>query len=111
MLFSKRDLEGYVRIDHRDGPGLSVDHRFAAGLPLNMPVGQGMLLEAPTLTCSHCQTVVIINPDRARERAYCSYCDHYICDGCGAAMRAPGYVHRSFKQIADEFRARAARGA
>lgn len=110
MVFSKRELEGYVKIDHRDSPGFSCEQLGAAGLPGNMPIGRGMVLEAPTLTCSHCQAVVVINPNRSRERGYCSNCDHYVCDSCGAAMKAPGYVHRSFKQIADAFREAAIKG-
>ena len=111
MPFSERELEGYVLIDHRESPGFTPEQRVAAGLPANMPIGRGMVLEAPTKYCAHCQATVIINPDRKRERAHCSKCDHYVCDGCGAAMQAPGYVHKSFKQVIDEFRERAAKGA
>jgi uncharacterized paraquat-inducible protein A len=46
-------------------------------------VSGGGLLEAPTLTCSHCNCVVILNPQRRRERGYCARCDHYICDKAG----------------------------
>jgi len=103
MVFSKRELEGYVKIDHRNSPGLSPAERLAAGLPVAMPIGAGEMLEAPTFTCSHCQKIVVINPNRQSERAYCSKCDHYVCNGCGAVMKAPGYVHRSWRQLIDEF--------
>jgi len=53
-----------------------------AGLPTG--AGQG-LFEAPTLGCAHCGTIVILNPARQRERAYCPKCDRYMCDNCGAA--------------------------
>lgn len=38
--------------------------------------------EIPTLTCYHCGCVVVLNPQRTRERAWCWNCDHYICDTC-----------------------------
>ena len=50
----------------------------------------GGMQECATLTCSHCQTILIVNPLRTRERAYCSSCDHYLCDACGAARAAGG---------------------
>jgi hypothetical protein len=102
-MFSKREQEGYLKIDHADSPGFAPADLAAAGLAPNMPVGRGMTLEAPTLTCSHCQAIVVINPNRQRERAWCRQCDHYVCDGCGAAMVAPGYVHVPFKQVIDDF--------
>ena len=90
-MFSKRELEGYVMIDHRESPGL--DH------PL---LGKGTLFQAPTYNCSHCQRLVIINPKRNRERANCTKCDHIICDECGTNMRLTG-ICRPFKQIVDEW--------
>lgn len=100
---TKRDLEGYLKIDHRDSPGLAIGDLVAAGLPGSMPIGAGKVLEAPTLTCAHCQTIVVINPNRQRERAWCRQCDHYVCDSCGGAMVAPGYVHVPFKKVIDDF--------
>jgi hypothetical protein len=81
-MFSKRSLEGYFMRDHR-----------AAG---------GALVETGIVTCSHCQTGVIVNPDRTRIRAYCRKCDHYICDGCEAIRIASGGECKTFKQIMDE---------
>lgn len=46
--------------------------------------------EAPTFGCSHCQAVVVMNPLRNRERAYCTGCDRYLCDNCGAARAKTG---------------------
>ena len=39
-----------------------------------------------TLTCAHCNTVVLLNPSRTRERGHCNRCRSYICDrpGCRA---------------------------
>jgi hypothetical protein len=64
---SKRSREGYLQIDNR--------------------LSGGQNLELPVITCSHCHTQVILNPDRSRAREYCAKCDHYICDGCAAARR------------------------
>ena len=76
---SKRRHEGYLLIDHRGSPGISVDEARKAGLPVPAcPAGQ--LYESATITCTHCNMVVILNPQRTRERGYCAKCDHYICD-------------------------------
>lgn len=91
MSFSQRELEGYVRIDHRDSPGL--------GLPFR---GGGQLFEAPTFTCTHCQAVVVINPSRTRERARCYSCDHDICDGCGTKYKLTG-VCLPYKKIQEDY--------
>ena len=51
----------------------------------NRPSG-GQLLEFNTLTCAHCNTVVVLNPERKRRREWCHKCNAYICDsvGCNA---------------------------
>lgn len=92
-MFSKREREGYVLIDHTDSPG--IDH--ASGL-----LGGGKRFEAATNTCSHCQAVVVMNPDRLRQRGHCYNCDHYICDGCAVAMTQTGFC-ASFDRFADEY--------
>ena len=97
-MFSKRELEGYIRIDHRDSPGLA--H------PL---LGKKSLFEAPTFSCPYCQRIVIINPKRNRERAYCRSLDRLICDYC-AADRAAGQTLKPFKQVIDEFTTSASKG-
>lgn len=71
---TKRAQEGYLLIDHRNSPGVRTLKCVAAG--------PGEILEAPTITCSHCQAIMIVNPGRTRERGYCAKCDHYICDTC-----------------------------
>lgn len=45
------------------------------------------MYEAATITCRHCQTVLLRNPMRTRERAYCTGCDHYICDQCAVVRK------------------------
>lgn len=36
--------------------------------------------EFHTLTCCHCNRVVVLKPERARERGWCAKCNHYVCD-------------------------------
>lgn len=97
-MASKRRHEGYLQIDNRAGPGFDDEFARKSGLPAG--AGRGNF-EAPTYTCSHCQYVVVMNPLRTRERAYCRGCDHYICDACGIE-RAKTLTCRTFKQVIDE---------
>lgn len=96
---SKRSHEGYLLIDNRSGPGFT----DLVGQAANLPPGAGRgTFEAPTYTCSHCQTVVVLNPNRQRERAYCPKCDHYVCDGCGTIRALNGGQCKTFKQVIEE---------
>lgn len=79
---SKRSLEGYLLIDNRESPGISDAQAHQAGFPVGANRG---LFEAPTVTCSHCHRIVVLNPDRTRVRAWCQKCDRYLCDTCGGA--------------------------
>jgi hypothetical protein len=65
------------------------------------PAGQGHF-EADTYTCSHCQFVVVLNPDRKRERYKCGGCHHHICDVC-AAERVAGNPCKTMAQKIDEY--------
>lgn len=85
-------------LDHSQTQSIPDEVVVAAGLPPGS--GRG-LFEAPTYTCSHCQVIVVMNPNRQRERGYCSGCDHQICDGCWGA-RAQGAKCKTFKQVMDE---------
>lgn len=76
---SKRRREGYLMIDHRFSPGVDAELIKASGLDAPI-VGPGALFESATVRCCHCGTVVILNPDRSRERGHCKRCDHYVCD-------------------------------
>lgn len=78
MRHSNKSLEGYLLIDHRASPGVQ-GHADPATSDLQFVPGGG-LFESATITCSHCQRVVVLNPQRTRERGYCAKCDHYICD-------------------------------
>ena len=102
--------EGYLLMDHRAGAGISdALVALAAGPQAEMPVGAGKgLFECATYTCSHCQVVVVINPLRTRERAYCRKCDHRICDTCGAIAASNGGECKTFKELVEEVQEKAA---
>lgn len=59
-MSSLQRQEGYLLIDER-----------AAG---------GLKYESATATCCHCQSIVILNPQRTRARGFCSKCNGYTCD-------------------------------
>lgn len=99
-MASLKRHDGYLMIDHRGSPGIPTPLAERLGVPLQQ-VREGGLMECATMTCAHCATVVIPNPDRTRERGYCAKCDRYICDWCKAATLAPQYVHRSWQEIVD----------
>jgi len=75
-----------------------VDHRKAHS---ELPPGTNSHFEADTYTCSHCQFVVIMNPDRKRERYKCSGCNHHVCDGC-AAKRVAGEACKTYAEYVEE---------
>ena len=77
--FSKRSLEGELLIDHSASPGLTPEQ--AAGF--SVAVAGGEVYESAINTCAHCQAMVVINPQRTRDRGYCAKCDKYLCDECG----------------------------
>lgn len=100
-MSSLRRHEGYLLIDNRDSPGVSDELMQSMGVDMPKGAGKG-LFEAPTLTCSHCQVVVVLEPRRTRARGYCPKCDHYVCDRCEAVRVATGGACKPFKQIIDE---------
>lgn len=107
-MSSLKRHEGYLLIDNRSAPGVSKEEAARLGKG-GIPGLQGApLTEVPTITCSHCQVVVIINNLRERPRAYCAKCDHYICDRCGA-VAAQTRECVPFKRILDEQQEQAAR--
>jgi hypothetical protein len=79
-----------------------VDNRAAHN---ELPPGTIKHFEADTYTCSHCEAVVVLNPDRVRERYKCKGCNHHICDEC-AAKHATGTPCRTYAQFIDELRER-----
>jgi hypothetical protein len=94
---TQRSREGYLLIDHRASPGLPADVARAVGLD-PAQTAEGRILEAASLTCAHCKTVVMKNPLRQRAREYCAKCDHYICDFCHAAAVQAGYTHLPYEK-------------
>jgi hypothetical protein len=87
-------------IDHRASPGVPADIARAEGFdPAFM--GEGKVLEVPTLACAHCGSGVVLNPQRTRHRGYCSKCDAYVCDGCHYLTTLPDYQHAAYRKISD----------
>ena len=78
-MSSLRRQEGYLLIDNSCGPGVSQEFVHASGKDAPA-VGPDRVWESATVTCSHCNAVVILNPDRSRPRGYCRKCDSYTCD-------------------------------
>ena len=76
-MSSLKRHEGYLLIDNR---GLPAVPRHPSG-QFDSP-GTNQLYECATITCAHCNAVVILRPDRSRPREYCRKCDKYICDEC-----------------------------
>jgi hypothetical protein len=111
-MFSKRELEGYLLIDHRAGEGITPEMAAEAQTktvqPV-IPVPRGMKFETATINCSHCQALVVLNPKRDRSRGYCPKCDHYVCDLCEAERVRTGAC-RPFKQVMDEYLEQAVKG-
>jgi hypothetical protein len=108
-MSTKRSHEGYLLIDHRETPGVTEEFVQQTGQVDAVPVGKNSLFESATITCSHCQRVVVLNPDRSRSRGYCRKCDHYICDACTTVM-AQTLECVPFRKILDDAQESAERG-
>ncbi len=76
---SKRRHEGWLLIDNRHAPGVTLAQARVFGEPV-AGAGAGGAFESATVTCAHCHAVVVLNPQRTRARGYCRCCDHYVCD-------------------------------
>jgi len=85
---------------------LMIDNRAGGELP---PGISSPFFEAATYTCTHCQSVVVMNPERKRERYKCTGCSHLLCDNCGA-KRAAGAPCKTWAQLIDEVANLEARG-
>lgn len=93
--------EGYLLIDHSASPGLPEDAALISNFDPHF-MREGKRLEAATITCCHCKTVVVKNPLRQRERNFCQKCGgKYICDGCALEARLPDYSHLPFEKQVD----------
>lgn len=100
MPFRKKSNDGELFLDHRSSPGIPPEIARRLGYAPEQ-VKEGSLFECATLGCPHCGSVVVLNPQRTRERAHCLQCNAYICDGCDAVRREPDYIHRTIKEIKD----------
>lgn len=101
MIFSKRSHEGYLMIDHRASPGISRELAIKMGLRPES-VREGAMLETVTYGCEHCGTCYVKNPWRTRPREHCFKCSRDICDGCYAKAQHPDYVHKTFREAAED---------
>lgn len=100
-MLSKRELEGYLEIDHRESPGISRELAAQVGHG-TIPVEAGKRLQLATYMCPYCEAQIIRNPMRERDRAYCRKLDRYICDNCDL-QRKLGVELKPMKQKIDEF--------
>lgn len=108
MSLAKRDLEGYLEIDHRESPGIS--RELAAKLGQGtIPVEAGKRFQVAVTLCPYCERQIFRNPKRERDRAYCSKIDRYICDDCDLVRKLGGEL-KPMKQIIDEVHNAAAKG-
>ena len=109
-MFSKRELEGYLLIDHTDSPGISAQEAARAG-ENTLVVPRGMKFQSPTINCACCQALVVLNPDRTRSRGYCPSADRYVCDMCELARVQRGSCCGTFNRLADQAIEKAIKGA
>jgi hypothetical protein len=77
---------------------LEIDQRATGDIPVGARTPH---FEADTYTCTHCQRVVVMNPERKRERYKCRGCSHHICDDC-AARAAAGAPCKTWAQFLEE---------
>jgi hypothetical protein len=87
-----------IKTDNTDLGYLLIDHRNSPELP---PGVQNQVVEMATYTCTHCNGVVIMNPERHRPREFCKGCNHMICDNC-AAIKVKTGICKTFSQVVDE---------
>lgn len=102
---TKRSREGEIFIDHRASPGLT-DEQLAG---FGVAVAGGKVFESATIVCSHCQTTVVLNPDRSRERGWCPKCDKYLCDEC-EYVRSRTFECREYARHLDDLQDQIERG-
>lgn len=77
---------------------LEIDQRAS-----EIPIANGQsYFESDTYTCSHCESVVILNLMRKRERYKCFKCNHHICDSCTAKM-VTGEQCLPFKEKVEQY--------
>ena len=100
MALLASSFEGYISIDHRESPGLDGVDAIDGGHRNMLPfVGKGQHFKGATNTCSHCDKVVIKNPNRVRDRGHCSQCDLFICDQCETDFYLTSQCHCWSKRL------------
>ena len=99
---TKRSNEAYVLIDHRNSPGISQE--FVQANKLDVPaVGSGQVFESSIAVCHCCGSDIILNPNRSREREWCSQHDAYMCDRCALTRKLTGSCVPLQKKLFDVF--------
>lgn len=99
-MFSKRELEGYLEINHIDSPGISAEEAAKAG-NATLAVPGGMKFQRATINCACCQVLVVLEPTRTRGRGYCPSADRYVCDLCESARVQRGTCCGTFNKLID----------
>lgn len=110
-MFSKRELEGYLLIDHSAGDGITQE-QARQGPTGTIPVPAGKKFEGPWFKCGHCfpnSRIVVMNPNRTRDRGYCPKCDRYVCDECETTRVLTGEC-RTNKRALDDWWDRVSKG-
>jgi len=69
---------------------LTIDHTFSPGIPPELAAqvqARGGIaaagstkVEVATYTCAHCNAIVLMRPDRTRDRSVCRKCMRVVCD-------------------------------
>lgn len=54
--------------------------RFDDGGVIEIADGSGKVSYVPTYTCAHCTQVILMRPERTRERVRCTRCLRLICE-------------------------------
>lgn len=59
---------------------------------------ENLIQEFPTFTCCHCNNVVVMNPERRRERNVCRQCMAITCDALPCVLECDP-VERKLEQL------------
>ncbi len=71
---------GELTIDHTNSPGFTEQEAARANRMGGVAVAGSTKLEVPTFTCAHCNRIVILRPERSRDREVCRKCMKVVCD-------------------------------